>query len=228
MSPLYSLPSASLRLGLALALACLASAESAGAAVFEDFDDQDDTPFIQGGLTSGTWTYPADPLSGGFLYRITGLATAGLPSTILNSALFAFAPSQRYRLVLARSGVALDLHDAVVRDEATGAAVVTLSATDSAHSVPLITELSVNGAAVFTAAAASFDDFFVSNGSDDSDGDEVNTHGTNPLVVDTDGAGTDPLDDQDFPPLPVPSMGPFWLVLISGLLAATALRRLRR
>ena len=62
------------------------------------------------------------------------------------------------------------MHDAVVRDVATGVAVVTLSATDAAHSGTLFTAISVAGSVVNTEAAATFDDFFVSSGSDDSDG----------------------------------------------------------
>jgi hypothetical protein len=73
-----------------------------------------------------------------------------------------------------------------------------------------------------------------SDGDGLSDGDEVHAHGTNPLAADTDGdgwsdaaeiqAGTNPLDPQSFPSIPI--AGP-WLygVLAAGLLV-TARRRL--
>jgi len=67
-----------------------------------------------------------------------------------------------------------------------------------------------------------------------TDGDEFSIYFTDLVVADTDGdgydhglevvAGTDPLDDQDFPPPQVPSLAPGLRALLVLLMAGVSIR----
>lgn len=140
--------------------------------------------------------------SGGYVFacslvgcQFSRFASGGGP-TILTQVALTLDPAARYQFVMSRSGVSSDTHDLLVRDLTNGGTLLyNQTIIDATYDFSGVLGMLIDGNGNDAAIFAEFDDFFVSDGTSDSDGDTLDDRAelmvlyTDPLDTDSDGDG---------------------------------------